>query len=54
MVDRTVKRLIGILHAVLVKVDSFIFPTDFFILDGEVNFEVHIILGGHSLLRVEP
>ena len=29
MVDRTVKRHIGILHDVLVKVESFIFPADF-------------------------
>ena len=44
MVDRTVKRLIGILHDVLVKVELFIFPADFFILDCEVDFEVPIIL----------
>ena len=53
MVDRTVKRPIGILHDVLVKVESFIFPTDFVILDCEVNFEVPIIPGGLSLLQVE-
>ena len=29
----------------LVKVESFIFPADFVILDCEVNFEVPIILG---------
>ena len=45
MADRTVKRPIGILHNVLVKVESFIFPADFVILDCEVNFEVPIILG---------
>ena len=45
MVDRTVKRPIGILHAVLVKVESFIFPADSVILDCEVDFEVPIILG---------
>ena len=54
MADRTVKRPIGILHDVLVKVESFIFPADFVILDCEVDFEVPIILGGgHSLLQVE-
>ena len=53
MADRTVKRPIGILHDVLVKVESFIFPTDFVILDCEVDFEVPIFLGGHSLLQVE-
>ena len=45
MVDRTVKRPIGILHDVLIKVESFIFPADLFILDCEVDFEVPIILG---------
>ena len=45
MADRTVKCPIGILHDVLVKVESFIFPADFVILDCEVDFEVPIILG---------
>ena len=45
MADRTVKRPIGILHDVLVKVKLFIFPEDFVILDCEVDFEVPIILG---------
>ena len=44
MADQTVKTPIGILHDVLVKVESFIFPADFFILDCEVDFEVPIIL----------
>ena len=45
MADRTVKWPMGILHDVLVKVESFIFPADFVILDCEVDFEVPIILG---------
>ena len=45
MADRTVKRPIGILHDMLVKVESFIFPADFVILYCEVDFEVSIILG---------
>ena len=45
MADRTVKKPIGILHDVLVKVEPFIFSADFVILDCEVNFEVPIILG---------
>lgn len=45
MVDRSVKRLIGILYYVLVKVVSFTFLVDFDILDCEVGFEVPIILG---------
>jgi len=44
MADRIVKRPIGILHDVLVKMESFIFPADFVILDCEVDFEVPIIL----------
>ena len=43
--DRIVKIPIRILHDVLVKVESFIFPADFVILDCEVDFEVPIILG---------
>ena len=59
MADRTVKRPIGILHDVLVKVESFTFPADFVILDCEVNFEVPIILGrpflatGRALVDIE-
>ena len=52
MVDRTVKRPIGILHVVLVKVKSFIFPAYFVILYCEVDFEVSIILGMPFLATV--
>ncbi|XP_059306513.1 uncharacterized protein LOC132057955 [Lycium ferocissimum] len=45
MANRTMKRLVGILYDVLVRVDRFIFPADFVILDCEVDFEVPIILG---------
>ncbi|XP_049382699.1 uncharacterized protein LOC125847034 [Solanum stenotomum] len=44
MADRSVKRPVGVLCDVLVKVDTFIFPVDFVILDCEVDFEVPIIL----------
>ena len=53
MADRTVKRPIRILHDVLVKVESFIFPTDFVILDCEVNLKFLLFMVGHSLLQVE-
>ncbi|XP_060190996.1 uncharacterized protein LOC132620349 [Lycium barbarum] len=59
MADRTVKRPTGILYDVLVRVDKFIFPADFVILDCEVDFEVPIILGrpflatGRALVDVE-
>ena len=53
------KRPVRILHDVLIKVESFIFPTDFVILDCEANFEVPIILGrpflamGRALVDME-
>ena len=49
MDDRMEKRPIGILHYVLVTVKSFIFPTDFVILDCEVDFDVTIMLGSPFL-----
>src|SRR5262249_51768999 len=49
----------GIIEDVLLKVDKFIFPVDFVILDMEENFEVPLILGrpflatGRALIDVE-
>lgn len=43
MIDHLVKRPVGILHDVLVKVQNFMFLVDFVILDCEVHFEVPII-----------
>ncbi|XP_070031832.1 uncharacterized protein [Nicotiana tomentosiformis] len=45
MADRTTKRPLGIIDDVLVRVDKFILPADFVILDCEVDYEVPIILG---------
>ncbi|XP_049381207.1 uncharacterized protein LOC125845709 [Solanum stenotomum] len=59
MADRSVKRPVGILCDVLEKVDTFIFLSDFVILDCEVDFEVPTILGrpflatGRALVDVE-
>ncbi|XP_070031727.1 uncharacterized protein [Nicotiana tomentosiformis] len=59
MEDRTMKRPLGIIDDVLVRVDKFILPVDFVILDCEVNYEVPIILGrpflaiGKTLVDVE-
>ncbi|KAK4731652.1 hypothetical protein R3W88_024640 [Solanum pinnatisectum] len=59
LADRTVKRPIGVLLDVLVKVESFIFSADFLILDCKVDFEVPIILGrpflatGRALVNME-
>ncbi|XP_070002473.1 uncharacterized protein [Nicotiana sylvestris] len=59
MVDRTMKRPLGIIDDVLVQVDKYILPADFVILDCEVDYEVPIILGrpflatGKALVDVE-
>ena len=59
MADAIVNKPIRILHDVLVKVESFIFPYDFLILESEVDFEVPIILGkpllstGYALVEIE-
>ncbi|XP_070036986.1 uncharacterized protein [Nicotiana tomentosiformis] len=43
--DRTIKRPLGLIEDVLVRVDKFILPVNFVILDCEVDYEVPIILG---------
>ncbi|XP_070002434.1 uncharacterized protein [Nicotiana sylvestris] len=59
MVDRMMKRTLGIINDVLVRVGKFILPVDFVILDCEVDYEVPIILGrpflvtGKTLVDVE-
>ncbi|XP_070006252.1 uncharacterized protein [Nicotiana sylvestris] len=52
MVDRTVKRPLGVIDDVLVRVDKFILPANFVIRDCEVN-EVPIILGRYFLATDE-
>ncbi|XP_070050051.1 uncharacterized protein [Nicotiana tomentosiformis] len=44
MADRTMKKPLGIIDYVLVRVDKFILPPDFVILDCEVDYKVPIIL----------
>ncbi|XP_070010892.1 uncharacterized protein [Nicotiana sylvestris] len=59
MEDRSMKQPLGIIDDVLVRVDKFILPADFIILDSEVDYEVPIILGrpflatGKALVNVE-
>ncbi|XP_027357158.1 uncharacterized protein LOC113866529 [Abrus precatorius] len=48
LVDRSITYPRGIVEDVLVKVDKFMFPADFIVLDMEENDEVPIILGGLS------
>jgi len=44
-VDRSINHARGIIEDVLVKVDKFIFPTDFIVLDMEEDGEIPLILG---------
>ncbi|XP_070019510.1 uncharacterized protein [Nicotiana sylvestris] len=59
MEDRSMKRPLRIIDDVLVRVDKFILLADFVILDCEVDYKVHIILGrpflvtGKALVDVE-
>ncbi|KAD4888365.1 hypothetical protein E3N88_20438 [Mikania micrantha] len=48
LADRSVKCPRGILKNVLVKVDKFMFPVDFVVMDMDADTAVPIILGGHS------
>ncbi|KAL5542831.1 hypothetical protein UlMin_010541 [Ulmus minor] len=45
LADRSIKHPRGIIDDVLVKVDKFIFPADFIVLDMEEDWEVPLILG---------
>ncbi|XP_070007220.1 uncharacterized protein [Nicotiana sylvestris] len=59
MADRLMNRPLGIIDDVHVRVDKFILPDDFVILNCEVDYEVAIILGmpflamGKALVDVE-
>ncbi|XP_015164313.1 uncharacterized protein [Solanum tuberosum] len=45
MANRSIKHPMGILYDILVKMDKFIFPADFVIVNCEIDDEVPIILG---------
>ena len=45
LADRSLKHPRGVIEDVVVKVDKFIFPTDFIVLDMEEDKEIPIILG---------
>ncbi|KAL5573927.1 hypothetical protein UlMin_023524 [Ulmus minor] len=59
LVDRSIAHPEGKIEDVLVKVDKFIFPVDFIVLDYEADLEVPIILGrpflatGKTLIDVQ-
>lgn len=45
MADKSIKLPRGIVEDVLVKVDKFIFPADFIILDMDEDYEIPLIFG---------
>ena len=45
LADRSLKHPRGVIEDVLVKVDKFIFPADFIVLDMEEDKEIPITLG---------
>nr|XP_009763363.1 PREDICTED: uncharacterized protein LOC104215292 [Nicotiana sylvestris] len=45
MADRMLKKPLGVIDDVIVKMDHFYFPAEFLILDCEVDVEISIILG---------
>ncbi|KAL5572912.1 hypothetical protein UlMin_022509 [Ulmus minor] len=59
LAERSIAHLEGKIEDVLVKVDKFIFPVDFIVLDYEADLEVPIILGrpflatGRTLIDVQ-
>ncbi|XP_019240488.1 PREDICTED: uncharacterized protein LOC109220470 [Nicotiana attenuata] len=53
MADHSIKRPVGIVDDMLVKVGEFHLPADFVILDCAVDKEIPIILGDHSLPQEE-
>ncbi|GKU88727.1 hypothetical protein SLEP1_g2957 [Rubroshorea leprosula] len=59
LADRSIKYPRGVVEDVLVKVDKFIFPVDFIVLDMEEDFEMPLILGrpflatGRALIDVQ-
>ena len=59
LADRSLKHPRGVIEDVLVKVDKFIFPADFIVLDIEEGKEIPIILGrpflttGRAMINVQ-
>ncbi|XP_059311227.1 uncharacterized protein LOC132062732 [Lycium ferocissimum] len=52
MVDRSIKRLVGVVDDVLVQIGEFLLPADFVILNCAVDQEIPIILGRPFLAAV--
>ena len=51
--DMTMAQLEGVLEDVLIKVGTFIFPTDFVVMDMEEDTQVPLLLGRPFALRKE-
>ncbi|KAL1544661.1 hypothetical protein AAHA92_21483 [Salvia divinorum] len=49
LADNTTTQVVGIVEDILVKIDDFIFPADFFVLDMNVDKNVPLILGRNFL-----
>ncbi|KAL1536620.1 hypothetical protein AAHA92_29244 [Salvia divinorum] len=49
LADNSTMQAVGIVEDVLVKIDDFIFPADFFVLDMDVDKDVPLILGRNFL-----
>jgi len=45
LADRSIKHPRGVIEDVLAKVDKFIFPADFIVLDMEEDRDIPLILG---------
>lgn len=54
MVDRSIKKPMGVLYVVLVKIHNFLLTSDFVILDYKIDHEVSIIIGSLSWLLDGP
>ena len=54
LANMSIKHPRGVVEDVLIKVDKFIFPVDFIVLDMEEDWEIPLILGDLFLLVVEP
>ena len=53
LADRSLTYLLGIIEDVLVKVEKFIFPADFVVLDMEEDQDIPLILGSPFLIMGE-
>jgi hypothetical protein len=58
LADRTVKQPVGIVENILVRIEKFVFPVDFIILDMPEDIKIPLILGrpflstGHAKIYV--